>query len=229
MSKILIVDDDAALQMELEESLLSLNYEVVGVAQSGEDAVEMVESTDPDLILMDIMMPGGMDGIAAARAIKEKSDAGIMFVTGFGESDYIDRAKALNPLGYILKPFHELEVHAAIEIALHRHTTETKLKEAHEALKETNRNLEMEIEKRQRAEEEKDRAISKLQNVILKYNTLKGFLPICASCKRVKDAKGRWRSVESYVSEHSGADFTHDICPKCAKRLYPDVDISGIS
>jgi two-component system, response regulator PdtaR len=229
MPKILIVDDDAALQMELEESLLFLNYEVVGVACSGEDAVEMVESADPDLILMDIMMPGGMDGITAAQAIKSKSDAGIMFVTGFGESDYIDRAKALDPLGYILKPFHEMEIQAAIEIALHKRTVEIKLKQAHEALKETNRNLELEIEKRQRAEEEKDRAIAKLQNVILKFNTLKGLLPICASCKRIKDAKGRWKSVESYVSEHSDAEFTHDICPECAKRLYPDVDISGIS
>ncbi len=83
--------------------------------------------------------------------------------------------------------------------------------------------------KRRRAEEEKDRAITTLQKAILKINTLKGLLPICAACKRVRDAKGNWRSVESYVSEHSEADFTHDICPECAGKLYPDVDISGIS
>jgi len=229
MPKIMIVDDDAALQMELEELLLSLNYEVVGVARSGEDALEMVEAENPDLILMDIMMPGGMDGITAAKLIKAKSDAGIMFLTGFGEPDYIERAKNLEPLGYIMKPFHETEIQAAIEIALHRRTVEMKLKQAHEALKETNRNLELEIEKRQLAEAEKDSAIAKLQKVILKFNTLKGLLPICAACKRVRDVSGQWRSVESYVSEHSDADFTHDICPECAKRLYPDVDISGIS
>ncbi len=229
MPGIMIVDDDAALQMELEESLLSLNYEVAGVARSGEDALEMVETLAPDLILMDILMPGGMDGITTAEEIRVKSDAGIMFISGFGEPDYIDRAKALEPLGYILKPFHEAEIQAAVEIALQRRTIEMELKQAHEALKETNRNLELEIKRRQLAEEEKDSAIAKLQKVILKLNSLKGLLPICAACKRVKDVKGHWRSVESYVSEHSDADFTHDICPECAKKLYPDVDISGIS
>jgi DNA-binding NarL/FixJ family response regulator len=229
MPGILVVDDDASLQMELEESLLSLNYEVAGIADSGEDAVRMAAALNPDVILMDIMMPGGMDGIAAATEIKETSDAAIVFVTGFGEPEYIDRAKSLEPSGYVMKPFGDAEIQAAIEIALHRRAVEKKAKQAHEALRETNRRLEKEVSKRKTAEEEKDRAIATLQKTIRKIDTLKGLLPICAACKRIRDKKGEWRPLESYISEHSNADFTHDICPDCAERLYPDIDTSRIS
>ncbi len=229
MPGILVVDDDAALQMVLEESLLSLNYEIAGIADSGEDAVKMASDLNPDVILMDIIMPGGMDGIAAAEEIKETSDAAIVFVTGFGEPEYIDRAKSLEPFGYVMKPFGDVEIQAAIEIALHKRAVEKKAKQAQEALKETNRRLEHEVSKRKTAEEEKDRAIATLQKTIRKINTLKGLLPICAACKRIRDKKGEWRPLEDYISEHSNADFTHDICPDCARRLYPDIDISRIS
>lgn len=229
MPKIMIVDDDVALQMVLERSLTSLNYEVVGVANSGEEAIRMAEALNPELILMDIVMPGSMDGITAAKVIREKSDAAVMFITGFGEPEHIERAKALEPFGYIMKPFDKIEIRAAIEIALNKRTMERKLKQTVEALKETNRNLEQEISKRRLAEEEKDKAIATLRNTILKINTLKSLLPVCAACKRVKDAKGRWCSIEDYLSVPSRADFTHDICPECAARLYPDVDISELT
>ena len=229
MPGILVVDDDATLQMELEESLMSMDYEVAGVADSGEDAVQMAAALNPDVILMDIMMPGGMDGITAAEKIKSMSDAAIVFVTGFGEPEYIDRAKSVEPFGYIMKPFGDTEIQAAIEIALHKRATEKKVEQAHEALKETNRRLEQEISRRKTVEEEKNRAIDVLQKTIRKINTLKGLLPICAACKRIRDKSGEWRPVENYISEHSNADFTHDICPECARKLYPDVDISHIS
>ena len=228
MPGILVVDDDAALQMELEESLKSMSYQVAGVASSGEEAVQMAADLNPDVILMDIMMPGGMDGIAAAAEIKSASDAAIIFVTGFGEPEYIDRAKSLEPFGYIMKPFDETEIQAAIEIALHKRAMERRVKQAHEALKKTNRKLEEEIARRKTAEAEKDRVIDVLKKTIRKINTLKGLLPICAACKRIRNKKGEWRPIENYISEHSNADFTHDICPECAKKLYPDVDISGI-
>jgi len=174
-------------------------------------------------------MPGSMDGITAAKVIREKSDAAVMFITGFGEPEHIERAKTLEPFGYIMKPFDKIEIRAAIEIALNKRTMERKLKQTVEALKETNRNLEQEISKRRLAEEEKDKVIATLRNTILKINTLKSLLPVCAACKRVKDAKGRWCSIEDYLSVPSRADFTHDICPECAARLYPDVDISELT
>jgi hypothetical protein len=65
--------------------------------------------------------------------------------------------------------------------------------------------------------------ISRLQEALNDIKTLKGFLPICANCKKIRDDQGYWNQVEKYISDHSEAKFTHGICPKCAKKLYPDL------
>ena len=67
--------------------------------------------------------------------------------------------------------------------------------------------------------------IADLQDAIAKINTLKGLLPICANCKKIRDDKDRWEQIEFYIREHSEAEFTHSICPECAKKLYPDLDL----
>jgi len=77
------------------------------------------------------------------------------------------------------------------------------------------------ITERKRAEEERERLIAELQEALAKVKTLSGLLPICASCKKIRDDQGYWREVELYIGEHSTAEFTHGLCPECAKRLYP--------
>ena len=72
-----------------------------------------------------------------------------------------------------------------------------------------------------RAEREREKLISELQDALTKIKTLKGLLPICASCKKIRDDQGYWHQVESYIRDHSQADFSHGICPDCQKRLYP--------
>ena len=81
------------------------------------------------------------------------------------------------------------------------------------------------IYKRKHMEKEREKLIADLQDAIAKVNTLKGLLPICANCKKIRDDKGRWEQIESYIREHSEAELTHSICPECAKKLYPDLDL----
>jgi hypothetical protein len=70
---------------------------------------------------------------------------------------------------------------------------------------------------------EKSKVITDLQEALAKVKTLSGFLPICASCKKIRDDKGYWNQIEAYISEHSAAEFSHGICPECIEKLYPDV------
>jgi hypothetical protein len=87
---------------------------------------------------------------------------------------------------------------------------------------ETTQQLTVEIGERRKAEEELTTLVHELQNALAKVKILSGLLPICASCKKIRDDSGYWTQVEVYVREHSDADFTHSICPDCARKLYPD-------
>ncbi|MCK4795463.1 MAG: HAMP domain-containing protein [Desulfobacteraceae bacterium] len=80
------------------------------------------------------------------------------------------------------------------------------------------------IAKRKQIETEREEIISNLQEALAKVKLLSGFLPICASCKKIRDDKGYWNQIESYISQHSDAEFSHSICPDCVKKLYPDLD-----
>ncbi len=94
------------------------------------------------------------------------------------------------------------------------------------SLRTTNNQLQLEIHERKKIEEEREKLIVELQNALDDVRQLSGLLPICASCKKIRDDKGYWNLLESYISQHSEAVFTHSICPACIKKLYPDIDIS---
>jgi CheY-like chemotaxis protein/DNA-binding PadR family transcriptional regulator len=124
MSKILVVEDEAVILLQLEEILNTIGYTVAGLAASGEDAVEKARRLKPDLVLMDIVMPGTMDGIEAAKIINEELDIPVVFVTSYADDTIIEKAKNVKPYGYIVKPFNELVIKATIEVALFRKTSE---------------------------------------------------------------------------------------------------------
>jgi len=130
MSKILVVDDEAIISMQLEERLHAMGYTVVGMAASGEDAIEKARRLSPDLILMDIVMPGKLNGIDAARTIGEELTIPVVFVTSYADDGIIEKAKQVGPYGYIVKPFNELEIKAAIEVALFRKAAEQEIRRA---------------------------------------------------------------------------------------------------
>ncbi|MEN6610646.1 MAG: response regulator [Methanoregulaceae archaeon] len=128
MSKILVVDDEAIITMQLEERLSAMNYEVAGMAASGEDAIEKARRLNPDLVLMDIVMPGKLNGIEAAKVITGELDIPVVFVTSYADDTIIEKAKLVGPYGYIVKPFNELEIKAAIEVALFRKAAEREIR-----------------------------------------------------------------------------------------------------
>ncbi len=90
---------------------------------------------------------------------------------------------------------------------------------------ELNAQLALDIEQRKLTEKEKELLIRKLQKALNEVKTLSGLIPICAQCKKVRDDKGYWSQIESYIHDHSNADFSHSICPDCVKKLYPEMDI----
>lgn len=124
MTKIMIVEDNLVASMELEELLTARGYEMVGTAECGEEAVSMAKEIAPDLILMDIKLPGKMNGITAAQKIKSKMDVPVVFLTGHAEVEIVERAAMVHPHGFILKPYHGAQIRAAIQIALKNHERE---------------------------------------------------------------------------------------------------------
>ena len=134
-TKNLLVDDDFTIKLEIAEMLTAKGYDVVGMAENGLQSIEMAQNLNPDLILMDIVMPGDMDGIAAAEKIRQESDIPIVFITGYGGPEYVERAKAVEPFGYVMKPFDEKEISAVVEIALYKSKMELQLKKSRRALK----------------------------------------------------------------------------------------------
>ena len=127
-STILVVDDEAIIAKNLQRTLSKLGYRVPQVAFSGEDAVTKAHEIRPDLILMDISMPGDLDGIDAANIIRPQLDVPIIFVTAHADNEIIERAKISEPFGYILKPVTIRELQSNIEMALYKHQIERELK-----------------------------------------------------------------------------------------------------
>lgn len=128
--QILIVEDESVIAMDIEEALLSLNYDVSGKAANAEEAFTSITNKRPELVLMDIHLEGDVDGIEAASKIKEQFDVPVIFLTAFADKATLDRAKIVEPYGYVLKPFRQTELRTVIELALHRHTSDRYRREA---------------------------------------------------------------------------------------------------
>jgi len=94
-------------------------------------------------------------------------------------------------------------------------------------LETTNMGLRKEITERIQAEEERNRLVLDLKKTLSEVKTLRGFLPICSHCKKIRDDNGYWKQIEAYIQEHSHAEFSHSICQECAKKYYPDMEIYG--
>jgi PAS domain S-box-containing protein len=134
MKRILPVDDEFIIAARLQDMLISFGYDVPDLAGSAEEAIDMASRLKPDLILMDIVMPGSMDGIAAAEKIRTELDIPVVFLTAHADDEHISRAKLSDPLGYIIKPFEENQLKSAIALALHKNEVDKQLKEANRTL-----------------------------------------------------------------------------------------------
>jgi DNA-binding response OmpR family regulator len=197
---ILVIDDSPNNLSVIARHLEDHNFEVM-IARDGEDGVIKAARGFPDLILLDIMMPG-MDGFETCIRLKSTPDTNeipVLFMTALDGIE--DKLKGFEAGGvdYIVKPFNEREAIARIK---------THLK----------------IRKLQRDLEEKNRRLKQAMNEIKK---LEGIIPICSFCKKIRDDKGYWKQLEAYFQEHSEARFSHSLCQECAKEHYPDLDLSG--
>ncbi|MGB3511653.1 MAG: EAL domain-containing protein [Microcoleaceae cyanobacterium] len=120
-AKIMIVEDESIIAEDLADSLRSMGYTVVDIVSSGEEAIVIAAEKQPNLILMDVMLQGEMDGITTAEQIQSSFQIPIIFLTAYTDNKTLERVKATNPFGYIVKPFEERNLHLTIEIALQRH------------------------------------------------------------------------------------------------------------
>uniref|UniRef100_I2Q1P1 Putative domain HDIG-containing protein n=1 Tax=Desulfovibrio sp. U5L TaxID=596152 RepID=I2Q1P1_9BACT len=127
--RVLVVEDEAVVAMDVRHRLGRLGYDVCGLADTGEQAVDLVGQLAPDLVLMDIMLAGDMDGVDAAARIRDGFGAPVVFLTAHSDTQTLKRAGSVSPYGYIVKPFEDRELNTALEIALYKSRTERQLVE----------------------------------------------------------------------------------------------------
>ena len=211
-AKILVVEDEGLLALDLTGRLKRFGYEVTASAASGEEALARAEETVPDLILMDIRIQGPLDGVAVAQAVRLRRDVPVVFLTAHSDIGTVQRALTTEPHGFVLKPFVDRELQIAIEVALNKHRMEGDekrfLRTGQDCLTQVNRRLLQELRE--------------FQNYMSQRKVLRGLLPMCANCKKIRNGKEEWEAVEVYIQAHSEAEFTHGICPDCASKLYSE-------
>lgn len=128
-AKILVVEDERIIASGIQKDLESMGYIVTGIASSGPQAIEKAGMGQPDLVLMDIVLKGDMDGIEAAHEIINRYDIPIIYLTAYADEEILERAMVTEPYGYLIKPFNDSELKANIEMALYKHKAEIERKE----------------------------------------------------------------------------------------------------
>jgi PleD family two-component response regulator len=122
--RILVVEDEYLVAHDISNMLLDLGYEVAGVVSTAEEAMNAVRERPPDLVLLDIVLKGAVDGVTLAKLIKEESAIPIVFLTAHADEMTLSRAKFADPLGYLLKPFEFRELKTVVELAFFKHAKE---------------------------------------------------------------------------------------------------------
>jgi DNA-binding response OmpR family regulator len=220
----ILVVDDTPVNLRLMVGTLETEGYRVHVADSGELALASLAAATPDLILLDIMMPQ-MDGFEVYRRLRTLEagrDIPVMFLSALTDLDHRVEGLKLGAVDFITKPFQREELLARVHTHVELRQLRIRLEQKATALQGANDALRLEIAERQRAEAERERLIGELQTALAEIKTLSGIIPICARCKKIRDDQGFWNQVESYISSHSLAVFSHGICPECMKKDFAD-------
>lgn len=198
---ILYVEDEPSTR---EEVLIFLQRRVreVFAAVNGSEGLALFQERRPDVVITDIRMPV-MDGLEMTKQIKAiDCDAKIIVITAHSDASFMMNAIEIGVDHYVMKPVVTERLFAAVQKCV-------------------------EIIELRRAEkkhkQEREQLITELQAALARVKLLSGFLPICSSCKKIRDDMGYWQQIESYIRNHSEAEFSHSICPDCAKKLYPEI------
>ena len=124
---VLVVEDESIVSKDIQYSLKKLGYNVVGVAATGQKAIDLCGEKMPDIILMDIMLKGDINGIEASTRIKESYNIPVIFLTAYADENTLSKAKVTEPYAYIIKPFKEIDLHTSIEMAFYKHSKELEI------------------------------------------------------------------------------------------------------
>ncbi len=215
---ILVVDDHSAVREILQHILTLGGYETL-TASHAKAALSLVSRATPDLILLDLMLPDE-DGIALTqklRQLPQLSDVPIVFISAQAEIEDKVRAFEAGAWDYITKPFKAREVLARV-------ATHLQIYHLKQSLAEANMRLQAQVEELARVNAELNARNAELAETMATIKTLQGLLPICAWCgRKVEDEPGHWVNLETYITEHTGAEFTHGICPDCLVRFMGQV------
>ncbi len=194
--RILVVDDTDALRMGTARVLRQAGY-AVEEAATGRECLEKVRRTKPDLLLLDVNLPD-MNGFELCRLLKNDPHSERVYVMMLSASrtSSDDRSEGLEmgADGYMTRPLSNRELLAAVRA----------------------------MERIIHAERQRDQLIKQLREALANIKVLRGLLPICCHCKKIRDDKGYWKAVEEYIREHSEVEFSHGLCPECVRKLYPE-------
>jgi signal transduction histidine kinase len=139
--RIMVVEDERIIALDLAVTLEDLGYQVAGLSATGEDALARASALEPDLILMDIRLGGPLDGVETAARIRATVDVPVIFLTSHSDGQTLQRATGSAPYGYLLKPFRSPDLHCAIEVGIHKHAVDQKLRERERWLATTLRSI----------------------------------------------------------------------------------------
>jgi phosphoserine phosphatase RsbU/P len=194
--KILIADDDFTTRIMLQTVLSKCGYEVALAVDGNEAWIALQEADAPQLAVLDWMMPG-LDGVEVCqhvRAIETDRPPYLILLTTCDKKEQVVAGLRAGADDYLVKPYDPQELSARVEVG--RRVVEMQARLADK--------------------------IQELREALEQIRTLRGIVPICSNCKKIRDDQGYWTQVEVYVRNHSEAEFSHGICPDCAKILYPE-------
>lgn len=193
--KILIVEDEYLIALDTREQLVELGYQVVGIASSSEQAEMLSKAEKPDLILMDIHIKGETDGITTAAILRGKLATPIIFITAHSDSGLLERAQAVEPYGYLIKPVTSQALKTTVHLALFQ----------------SKRN-------RQRADKDAD-----VKSLLKNFQEANSVPMVCSSCHAIRDPNGSWLPSIHANKDLPNELFSHGLCPDCTRALYGEI------
>jgi len=197
--KVLVVDDSPDILLLSTSILRRAGYDVLE-ASTGKECFDAVQTNHPDLVVLDVMLPDmtGMDVCRQMKNDKRSEDIFVILASGIQiSSERQAEGLDIGADGYIVRPISNREFLARVQAG-------ERIKRAEDALREKER--------------EQEQLVSQLKEALAEIKTLKGFIPICALCKKIRDDEGYWDQLEAYISKHTDAKFTHGLCPECVEK-----------
>jgi len=234
---ILIAEDSNTQALKLQNILEGIGYNV-SIALDGEKALASLLKEIPDLVISDIVMPR-MDGYKLCRQIKTDAQLKripVLLLTTLSEPEDIIKGLDCGADNFLIKPYEEEQILSHIQYILVNHSIRAKIGsrvgieiffagKKHFINPERIQILDLlfsSYENVLHQKREMEQLNKELKMAVETIKTLQGIFPICANCKKIRDEKNEWHSLESYIEQHSEAAFSHSICPECKRILYPE-------